>query len=151
MSSARYFALSPTPSLTKSRPCDPCEWRHPWAPVQAQLEAQDSKHATYHYKKKNGSPLSTTLGMQAERLAPGASASYQDSSSFIYHCVEGKGRTAIEAPGQKQVTFEWGSRDTFAVPAWSKIEHFNDSESEPAYLVAVNDGPFLDLLGLRHP
>lgn len=89
--------------------------------------------------------------MQAERLAPGASASYQDSSSFIYHCVEGKGRTAIEAPGQKQVTFEWGSRDTFAVPAWSKIEHFNDSESEPAYLVAVNDGPFLDLLGLRHP
>lgn len=89
--------------------------------------------------------------MQAERLAVGASAESQDSSSFIYHCVEGKGRTTIETPGQEKVTFEWVSRDTFAVPAWSKIQHVNDSEGEPAYLVAVNDAPFLDLLGLRHP
>lgn len=71
----------------------------------------------YHYKKEGGKPLSTTLGMQAERLAPGASSgSSQDSSSFIYHCVEGKGRTISEAPNQEKAVFAWASRDTFAVP-----------------------------------
>ena len=131
---------------------DPCEWRFPWAPVQKELDAQGSKHSVYHYKKKDGKPLSTTLGMQAERVAPGSeSPSSQDSSSFIYHCVEGKGRTIIEAPGQEKAVFEWASRDTFAIPAWSKIQHINDSATEPAYLVACNDGPFLDLLELRHP
>jgi gentisate 1,2-dioxygenase len=89
--------------------------------------------------------------MQAERISPGKSSSVsQDSSSFIYHCYEGKGRTVIETPAGECQTFSWESRDTFAVPTWSKIQHFNDSDDEEAYLVAVNDGPFLDLLGLRH-
>lgn len=106
----------------------------------------------YHYKKADGSPLSTTLGLQAERLAPGSSSkSLQDSSSFIYHCVEGDGRTIIQAPNAEKVEFKWTAKDTFAVPAGSHVQHINNSSSEPAFLVAVNDGPFLDLLGLRHP
>ncbi|KEY66392.1 hypothetical protein S7711_05826 [Stachybotrys chartarum IBT 7711] len=132
--------------------CDPCEWRHPWAPVQTKLDAQKGNHAIHHYKNKDGMPLSTTLGVQAERIAAAASSSQsQDSSSFIYHCVEGRGRTVVEPPSGEKMTFSWTSKDTFAIPAWSKVQHFNDSTSEPAYLVAVNDGPFLDLLGLRHP
>lgn len=119
--------------------------------MQEALDVQEGRHVVYHYKNKHGKPLSTTLGMQAERLAPGASSDVaRDSSSFIYHCVEGRGHTVIEAPNGEKVTFEWGSRDTFAVPAWSRIQHVNESE-EAAYLVAVNDGPFLDLLELRHP
>lgn len=132
--------------------CDPCEWRHPWAPVQANLDAQKGNHAVFHYTKKDGKPLSTTLGVQAERIAAGASSeSSQDSSSFVYHCVEGNGRTVVETPSGEKMTFDWTSRDTFAIPSWSKVQHLNDSSSEAAYLVAVNDGPFLDLLGLRHP
>ncbi|KAK7222406.1 hypothetical protein V2G26_010409 [Clonostachys chloroleuca] len=135
-----------------STPSDPCEWRHPWAPVQKTLDASTEQHAIYHYKQKNGAPLSTTLGLQAERLAPGASSKETlDSSSFIYHCVDGKGYTTIDSPSKEKVTFNWISKDTFAVPAGSKIQHFNESQEEVAYLVAVNDGPFLDLLGLRHP
>jgi gentisate 1,2-dioxygenase len=135
-----------------NRRCDPCEWRFPWAPVQGILDSQKTPHAVHHYKKKDGTQVSTTLGVQAERLSPSASSDIsQDSSSFIYHCVEGKGRTTVEPPsGDKQV-FEWKSRDTFAVPAWSKIQHFNGSDNEPAYLIAGNDDPFLNLLGLRRP
>lgn len=90
--------------------------------------------------------------MQAERISPSKSSKLsQDSSSYIYHCYEGKGHTVIEAPSGERQAFSWESRDTFAVPAWSKIQHFNDSDTDNAYLVAVNDGPFLDALGLRHP
>lgn len=138
--------------LTTTRFCDPSEWRFPWAPVQEALDSSAAGHATYAYHKKDGSPFSTTLGMQAERLSANAcSDQSQNSSSYIYHVVEGKGRTVIETPSGDKTTFNWDSRDTFAVPAWSKIQHFNESDTNVVYLVAVNDGPFLNLLQLRHP
>ncbi|KAI9162787.1 Gentisate 1,2-dioxygenase [Paramyrothecium foliicola] len=148
-----HFAEGYSEKRYPSTHCDPCEWRFPWAPVQAILDSQKGAYAVHHYKKKkDGSQLSTTLGVQAERLAPGASSDVlQDSSSFIYHCIEGKGRTTVEPPSGESQVFEWSSQDTFAVPAWSKIQHFNDSSSEPAYLFAGNDNPFIDLLGLRRP
>ncbi|OAK96919.1 RmlC-like cupin [Phaeosphaeriaceae sp. SRC1lsM3a] len=131
---------------------DPSDWRFPWEPVGEDLDSQAGDHAVYHYKTKEGRELSTTLGMQAERISPRKSSEVcQDSSSFIYHCYEGRGHTVVETPSGERQTFEWESRDTFAIPAWSKIQHFNDSTSEEAYLVAVNDSPFLNLLGLRHP
>lgn len=73
---------------------------------------------------------------------------FQDSSSFIYHCYEGAGRTEIKPPSGKKMALDWQARDTFAIPAWSKVKHINTSE-QVTYLVAVHDGPFLDLLGLR--
>lgn len=116
------------------------------------LNSNGEDHAVHHYKTKDGKPLSTTLGMQAEHISPGKQSKVcQNSSSFIYHCYEGVGHTTVESPSGERYVFNWESRDTFAVPAWSKIQHFNDSNTKHAYLVAVNDGPFLDLLGLRHP
>lgn len=138
--------------LKRYSPCDESEWRHPWEPVLKHFQSQSGGHVIYHYKTKDGRPLSTTLGMQAERISPRTSSKVmQDSSSFIYHCYEGKGHTLIETPSGEHHTFGWESKDTFAVPTWSKIQHFNESDTEEAYLVAVNDSPFLDLLGLRRP
>lgn len=133
------------------RPCDPCEWRHPWGPVEKALNASDASHTTYAYTNADGKPLSTTLTVQAERLSPGAVAESQDSCSYIYHCYEGTGRTEIETPSGEKSVFKWTRKDTFAIPAWSKIKHVNESTEENAYLVACHDGPFLDLLGLRRP
>ncbi|POR30986.1 Uncharacterized protein TPAR_08792 [Tolypocladium paradoxum] len=131
---------------------DLCEWRHPWAQAQEALDGQNKDHAIYHYRAKGDKPLSTTLGVQAERIGPGVpTETMQDSSSFIYHCYEGRGHSIVESPSGERVTFNWVSRDTFAVPSWSKLRHVNGSSSEPAYLVGVHDGPFLDLLGLRPP
>lgn len=116
------------------------------------LDAQPGDHAVYHYRTKAGQPLSTTIGVQAERVAPGAStATLQDSNSYLYHCYEGRGHSVVESPAGERVVFNWVARDTFAVPAWSKVVHVNESTTEPAYLVAAHDGPFLDLLGLRPP
>jgi gentisate 1,2-dioxygenase len=89
------------------------------------------------------------LGFQAERLKPGAVAISRDSCSYVYHCYEGRGRTEIETPSGVKMELEWGARDTFAVPAWSKLKHINTSATENAYLVACHDKPFLDLLKLR--
>ncbi|GAM38092.1 hypothetical protein TCE0_033r08556 [Talaromyces pinophilus] len=132
-----------------SQPCDPCEWRHPWEPVEKALNASDLPHTIHHYLGSDGQPLSTTLGFQAERLKPGAVAESRDSCSYVYHCYEGKGRTEIETPSGSKINLEWGPRDTFAVPAWSKLKHINTSETGNAYLVACHDKPFLDLLKLR--
>lgn len=131
------------------RQCDQCEWRYPWEPVEKSLNATELPHAIHHYLTSDGQPLSTTLGFQAERLKPGAVAESREIRSYVYHCYEGKGRTEIEAPSGTMIELEWGPRDTFAVPAWSKLKHTNTSETENAYLVACHDKPFLDLLKLR--
>ncbi|CAI6338818.1 unnamed protein product [Periconia digitata] len=135
-----------------STPCDESDWCHPWDPVEKDLRSQIGDHAIYRYKTRDGKQLSTSIGMQAERISPGKfSSASQTSSSFIYHCYEGEGYTTIDTPSGERYTFDWVTKDTFAVPAWSKIQHFNASDENEAFLLAVNDDPFLDLLGLRHP
>ncbi|KAJ5679440.1 Lipoamide Acyltransferase [Penicillium macrosclerotiorum] len=119
-----------------SKLCDPCEWCIPWDVAESALESSDLPHAVYSYLQPNGQPLSTTLGIQAERLNAGAISESRDSSSYVYHCYEGHGRTEIESPRGEKSAFNWGPRDTFAVPAWSKLKHINVSETEKAYLVA---------------
>jgi gentisate 1,2-dioxygenase len=120
--------------------------------VQAALDGANLPHATHHYQTPDGKPLSTTIGMQAERLGAGVTTeSSRHPSSFLYHCHGGSGRTIIDPPNGERVVVEWTCRDTFAVPAWSRVQHVNASGDEPAYLVAVNDRPFLELLGLTKP
>ncbi|KAH6695000.1 RmlC-like cupin domain-containing protein [Plectosphaerella plurivora] len=146
-----HFAEGYSDPRYPSKPCDPCEWRHPWSPVQAVLDSSEGPSAVYHYKNADGKPLSNILGVQAERLSPGVVVESQESSSYIYHCYEGHGRTEVETPAGQKVVFTWKSRDTFAIPTWSKIKHINESKTDAAYLVACHDGPFLDCLGLRRP
>ncbi|KAK3307760.1 putative gentisate 1,2-dioxygenase [Chaetomium strumarium] len=148
------FAEGYDESRYPSEPANPPEWRHPWKPVQEALDGAGVPHATHHYRTPDGKHLSTTIGMQAERIAAGCTTEVsQHSSSFLYHCFEGTGKTIVEPPNGngERVVLEWKTRDTFAVPAWSRIQHVNTSATEPAYLVAVNDRPFLELLGLTKP
>lgn len=136
----------------RNRLDDNCEWRHPWSSVQEALDSQSASHAVYHYRTSEGSPLSTSLGVQAERISGSTFTDLsRDSCSYIYHCYEGRGHTIVEPPSGGLVVIKWVSKDTFAVPAWSKIQHFNESRTEVAYLVAIHDGPLLDSLGLRRP
>lgn len=140
-----------------SEPADPCEWRFPWSDVQPTLDAagaKGDKHAVHHYvSSKTGKSMSTTLGAQAERIAPGSRSEVSQSQcSFMYHVYEGRGHTRIEmSNGGETVEYKWESRDTFVLPAWAKVQHFNDGEEEPAYLVAVHDRPMLENLGLIKP
>ncbi|RNJ59611.1 hypothetical protein D7B24_001786 [Verticillium nonalfalfae] len=139
-----HFAEGYADPRYPSTPCDPCEWRHPWAPVEEALNAAAGPHAVHHYRNADGRPLSTTLGVQAERLAPGAEVESRDSCSYIYHCYEGTGRTEVETPAGEKSVFRWTARDTFAVPAWSSVRHVNESRDERAYLVACHDALLSD-------
>lgn len=65
----------------------------------------------------------------------------------MYHCYHGKGRTIITPPQGEKVIVEWGPMDTWAVPAWCKVQHINEG-AEVAHLFAVNDRPWLQSLGL---
>jgi len=131
---------------------DSADWLHPWHRAQDDLDSQDEQHAIYHYKNGDGKPLSTTIGFQAERLDCNVQTKVsQQPSSFLYHCYEGKGYSIITAPNGQEEAIRWTSRDTFAVPSWSKLQHVNESATEPAYLVAAHDGPFLSNLGILKP
>lgn len=137
--------------MTQYRLCDDSEWNIPWSKVEPILNADEAPHAIYHYKNASGGPLSTTLTVQAERIDGGhTTVESQEQCSFMYHCYDGNGQTAVTTPNGELEIFEWAPGDTFAVPAWSKVEHHNVNE-ERAYLVGISDRPLLDLLQLRRP
>ncbi|OAP54391.1 hypothetical protein AYL99_11492 [Fonsecaea erecta] len=144
-----------------STPVDRCTSQFPWQPVEDALTAAGGDYARYDYRHADGSHLSRTLSVQAERIAPGASSPVsQETASFMYHVVDGEGFSTIHAPGDDEKgapahRIEWSSKDTFVVPAWSKVSHTNTSSSrqeggggKAAFLVAINDRPMVEALGL---
>ena len=138
-------------SRYQSQLVDKCACQFPWAPVEDALKATAGEYARYDYKHADGADLSLTLTVQAERIAPGASSpTTQETASFMYHVVEGDGFTTIQTPTEKKPRkIEWTTKDTFAVPAWSKVTHTNTSRGgAEAYLVAINDRPMVKSLGL---
>ncbi|SPO06313.1 related to gentisate 1,2-dioxygenase oxidoreductase [Cephalotrichum gorgonifer] len=146
-----HFAEGYSDSRYPSTLCNDSEWRIPWSRVEATLSSDTAPHAIYHYKNGSGGPLSTTLAVQAERIDAGhTTEESQEQCSFMYHCYTGDGQTIVTPANGEKVVFKWTSRDTFAVPAWSKIQHVNESGT-PAYLVAVSDRSLLDLLQLQRP
>jgi len=122
----------------------------PWAPVEKNLKDTEGPYAVYHYVSEDGNPLSPTLGGQAERIAAGTtSPDVQETGSFVYHVIEGDGYTTILAPGEQNPRkITWTGKDTFAIPAWSRISHTATSSSD-VYLFAINDRPMITSLGLR--
>lgn len=65
----------------------------------------------------------------------------------MYHVESGEGTTKLRGRDGKETEITWKARDTFAVPAWSQIQHVCTSSSD-AYLFAVNDRPMIEALGL---
>ena len=88
--------------------------------------------------------VSKALGGTAERLNSGASsAPIRETSSAIYHVIEGQGYSTVD--DQK---YEWKQGDTFAVPSWCKYQHFA-SGGATVYLYRCDDFPMLDRLGFH--
>lgn len=112
------------------------------------LDHTNLPYAVHHYSRKGKAHLSDTISIQAERVAAGyTTASLQETCSLIYHIKSGEGKSTVVTVDGKATEIEWKDKDTFAVPAWSQIQH-TCSSSGPAYLVAINDRPMLESLGL---
>ncbi len=88
--------------------------------------------------------VSKALGGAAERLNSGeSSVSIRETSSAIYHVIEGQGYSTID--DQK---YEWKQGDTFAVPSWCKYQH-SALGPDTVYLYRCDDFPMLDRLGFH--
>lgn len=81
-------------------------------------------------------------------IAANHRTSSRETCSFIYHCYEGEGQTLVTAPAGQQSKIDWVAKDTFAIPAWSTVQHISNS-SAAAFLFAINDRPLVESLGLE--
>jgi gentisate 1,2-dioxygenase len=89
----------------------------------------------------SGGPTLPTIACRLHRLPAGrATARQRETSSRIYHVVEGAGRTIAQ-----DKVLEWGPGDTFVVPGWCWGEHRADSD---AVLFAMSDEPVLKAAAL---
>lgn len=157
---SRYPALSVFPRFTNEyqRPIsnpsgtnsasEESAVRFPWRDVQDALDGSNLPYAVHHYSRKGKRHLSDTISAQAERLVAGyTTASQQETCSFLYHVRSGEGMSSLVTAGGEKIEIQWKEKDTFAVPAWCRIQHTCLSP-EAAYLFAVNDRPMLESLGL---
>ncbi|RSH81656.1 uncharacterized protein EHS24_007836 [Apiotrichum porosum] len=118
----------------------------PWVDMQAALDATKGKqaHSIVRYTSQEpgheGEEVSKIIGAQCERLDAGAkTVPVQETTSAVYHCVDGQGRTKI---GDKVI--EWVKGDTFTVPSWQEYTHEADVDS---YLYRFDDRPMITALG----
>ncbi len=89
-----------------------------------------------------GRSVIPAFGCYLQMLRPGVhTRAHRETSSAVYHVVEGTGFTDIEG-----ARFEWGVGDFFAVPPRALHAHGNPG-SAPAILYSVQDVPLLRALG----
>jgi gentisate 1,2-dioxygenase len=114
-----------------------------WKPVLAALNSTPGPYARYQYLLDGGRQLSAVIGAEAERVDVGEKSPLKrETTSFVYHVVEGKGYTEVD--GER---IDWVRSDTFCVPAWKKHRHYNTSD-EKVYLFSFSDRPLLEKLGM---
>ena len=99
---------------------------------------------TYHQSGEEY--ISATLGAHAERVKAGArSTSRRDTCAYIYHVQSGSGKSVVTKANGEVKTVTWEKNDTFAVPAWSLIDHSANDDSD-AYFFVLSDRPLLESL-----
>ena len=118
--------------------------------MKARLDRDSGDWSLQTYLDADGNYISGTVGAQAERLnAKKQSPARKDTCSYVYHAHVGHGRSTIVTAAGETRTVEWETNDTFAVPAWSSITHYNDGD-EDAYLFVLSDRPLMEALKLYH-
>ena len=84
----------------------------------------------------SGGPALPTIACRLHRLPAGRSTVPQrETSSRIYHVVQGAGRTVAQGKNM-----DWRPGDTFVIPGWCWTEHRADKD---AVLFAMSDEPIL--------
>lgn len=114
--------------------------KYPWADVQKYLDSVKGDYAIYTYESQveKGKPLSTIIGGQAERVAPGTlSPLRHESSSFVYHVYEGKGHTVLTEDDGKETLLQW--EQSVYVPLFhhGKFRLVNDGNETVIYSVSL--------------
>ncbi|KAJ4136597.1 hypothetical protein NW768_004214 [Fusarium equiseti] len=115
---------------------------YPWDKMQLQLDAATDSWVSRPYLKRNGAEIGRVIGASAERLLPcTTSPEIRETSSAVYHVIEGSGSTTVG-----NSVLKWKQGDTFCVPAWHRYQHQAGAEGQ-VYLYRFDDKPMLKALG----
>ncbi len=85
----------------------------------------------------------------------GASVKHRHTTEAVLYIVRGRGHTIIHYDGEPEERIDWEEGDMLGIPLWAWHQHFNDSETEVARYLAIQDTFTVKSLGLhqieRHP
>jgi gentisate 1,2-dioxygenase len=120
-------------------------WETAWAELQRRArEAPDPYDdvVMQYVDPASGGSVIPAFGCYLQLLRPGVrTRTHRETSSAVYHVVEGRGFTTIDA-----VRYDWTEGDFFAIPPRAAHAHGNEGAA-PAVLYSVQDVPLLRTLG----
>jgi quercetin dioxygenase-like cupin family protein len=91
----------------------------------------------------------------SELPAGGVSVKHRHTTEAVLYIVRGKGHTTVGYDGQEEERIDWEEGDLLGIPLWAWHQHFNDSDTEVARYLAIQDTFTIKQLGLhqieRHP
>ncbi len=145
---ARYGANMLPMDHAPAAPTSPL-FRYPYAETRAalarllasgDLDPCDGVKMEYVNPETSG-PVLPTLSAFMQVLPAGfRGESQRTTAAWVYHCVEGEGRTIVG-----ETTLEWGAKDIFVIPAWYPHRHEAGAES---FLYSFSDKGVHQKLGL---
>jgi len=84
-----------------------------------------------------------------------ASVKHRHTTEAVLYIVRGSGHTVMHYDGEPEQRVDWQEGDLLGIPLWAWHQHFNDSDTEVARYLAVQDTFTIKQLGLhqieRHP
>jgi uncharacterized RmlC-like cupin family protein len=84
-----------------------------------------------------------------------ASVNHRHTTEAVLYIVKGKGHTTMGYDGDELETVHWEEGDLIGIPLWAWHQHFNDSDTETARYLAIQDTFTVKQMGLhqieRHP
>ena len=84
-----------------------------------------------------------------------ASVKHRHTTEAVLYIVRGKGHTVMGYEGEPEQRVDWEEGDLIGIPMWAWHQHFNDSDTEVARYLAIQDTFTVKQMGLhqieRHP
>ncbi len=114
--------------------------------VLQRMRAGDDAHPSHGFKMQYANPVTGGYPMPTMaafiQLLPASfkGRATRATDGTIFNVIEGRGRSTV---GDK--SFEWGPRDIFVVPSWTRVAH---EAREDAVLFSYSDRPVQKALGL---
>jgi len=77
------------------------------------------------------------------------SVNHRHTTEAVIYIVKGHGHSIVSWDGVNTTRIDWEERDMFSFPVWMWHQHFNDSETETARYLAIQDTFSMKALGLH--
>ncbi len=118
-----------------------------------ELVAREFRHTKARFYRLSGA---MRLQPHLSELPPSLpSVKHRHTTEAVLYIVRGKGHTVMHYDGDPEQRVDWEEGDLVGIPVWAWHQHFNDSETEVARYLAIQDTFTIKQLGLhqieRHP